>query len=74
MLLIELKVNSAFGSGEAKKEFSDRKNIAIFDLQVIPMLPTTFQVNWTFGSGVEAKNRFSRWPPWRPSWIFDRND
>ena len=20
------------------------------------------------------KNRFSRWPPWRPSWIFNRND
>ena len=26
------------------------------------MLPIKFQVNWPFGSGVEAKNRFSRWP------------
>ena len=38
------------------------------------MLHTKFQVDWSFGSGVEAKNRFSRWPPWRPSWISDWND
>ena len=35
------------------------------------MHPTMFQVNWTFGSGEEAKNRFSRW---MPSWISDRNN
>ena len=45
--------------------------LAIFDLQVTQMLPTKFGVNWPFGSGEEAKNRFSRW---RPSWISDRND
>ena len=38
------------------------------------MLPTEFQVNWPFGSDEEAKNRFSKWPPQRPSWISDRND
>ena len=27
------------------------------------MLPTKFQVNWSFGSGEKAINRFSRWPP-----------
>ena len=27
------------------------------------MLPTEFQVNWPFGSGEEAKNRFSSWTP-----------
>ena len=48
--------------------------LAIFALQITPMLPTKFQVNWPFGSGEEAKNRFSRWRPWRPSWISDRND
>ena len=47
--------------------------LAIFDLQVTPMLPSKFGVNWPFGSG-EAKNRFSRWLPWRPSWISDRHD
>ena len=45
--------------------------LAIFDLQVTPILPSKFGVNWPFGSGEEAKNRFSRW---RPSWIFDRHD
>ena len=45
--------------------------LAIFDLQVTPMLPTKFWVNWPFSSGEEAKNRFSRWLPWRPSWISD---
>ena len=48
--------------------------LAIFDLQVTPILPTKFGVNWPFGSGEEAKNRFSRWLPWRPSWISDRHD
>ena len=38
------------------------------------MLTTKFWVNWPFGSGEEAKNRFSRWPLWQPSWISDRND
>ena len=33
------------------------------------MLPRKFGVNWPFGSGEEVKNRFSRWWPWRPSWI-----
>ena len=45
--------------------------LAILDLQVTPMLPTKFQVNWPFGSGEEAKNRFSRW--W-PSWINFRSE
>ena len=45
--------------------------LAIFDLQVTVMLPTKFQINWPFGSGEEAKNRFSMWPP---SWISDWND
>ena len=45
--------------------------LAISDLQVTPMLPTKFRVNWPFSSGEEAKNRFSRWLPWRPSWISD---
>ena len=47
--------------------------LATSDLQVTLMLPSKFGVNWPFGSG-EAKNRFSRWWPWRPSWISVRND
>ena len=48
--------------------------LAIFELQVTLMVPSKFGVNWPLGSGEEAKNRFSRWQPWRPSWISDRND
>ena len=33
-----------------------------------------FGVNWLLGLGGEAKNRFSRWLPWRPSWISNRHD
>ena len=32
--------------------------LAIFDLQVTPMLATKFGVNWPFGSGEEAKHSF----------------
>ena len=48
--------------------------LAIFDLQVTPMLPTMFKVNKPFDSGEEAKNRFSRWPPWKTSRISDQKD
>ena len=34
--------------------------LAIFDLQVTPMSPTKFGVNWPFSAGEEAKYRFSR--------------
>ena len=37
------------------------------------MLHTKFQVNWLLGLGEEAKKRFSRWPPWQPSWISDQH-
>ena len=50
--------------------------LAIYDndLQVTLMLPSKIEVNWPLDLGEEAKNRFSRWRPWRPSWISDRND
>ena len=38
------------------------------------MHPTKFQVNWPFASEEELKNGFSRWRPWRPPWISDRNN
>ena len=50
--------------------FSTQTILATFDLQVTPMLPTKFQVNWP-SSSEETKNKFSRW--W-PSLISDRND
>ena len=38
------------------------------------MLPIKFRVNWTLSSREEAKSICSRWLPWWPSWILDRND
>ena len=46
----------------------------IFDLLVIPMLHTEFRLNLTNRSGGDVENRFSKWPPWRPYGISDRND
>ena len=70
------KINSQHGRWVAATAaiLDFRTTLAIFDVQVTPMLPTKFQVNWPFGSGEEAKNRFSRWPPRRPTSISDRND
>ena len=74
-------VNRLFGSGEEAKNrfsrwppwrghlgFTIGKILAIFDLQVTPMLSIKFGVNWPFGSRKEANNRFSRW---LPSWVSD---
>ena len=45
------------------------------DQRVITGLTCTkFQVNWLLGLGEEAKKRFSRWPPWRPTWISNQHD
>ena len=53
---------------------TDRNGLAIFDLQVTRMLSKRFQVIWPFGSEAEAKNRFPRWRPWRPSSISEWNN
>ena len=86
MLPTKFGVNWPFGSVKKRKiYFQDGGHgghlgfpigtiLAIFDLKVTPMLPTKFRVNWLFGSGEKAKNRFSRWRPWRPSWNSDQND
>ena len=53
-------------TGELKIDFQDGCHgghlgypigtiLAIFDLQVTPMSPTKFGVNWPFGAGEEAK-------------------
>ena len=86
MLPTKFRVNWHLGLGEDRKiDFQDGRHggllgftigmiLAIFLLQVTPMPPTKFQVNWPSGAGEEVKIRFSRWRPWRPSWISDQND
>ena len=70
----KLKIDFQDGCHGGHPGFPIGTSLAIFDLQVIPMLPSKFGVNSPFSSGEEAKNRFSRWPPWWPSWISDRHD
>ena len=72
----EKKLNIDFQDGGhgGHLGFLIRTILAIFDLQVTLMLPTKFRVKLLLGLGEEAKNRFSRWLPWRPSWISDRHD
>ena len=71
-LLCQEKKRTDFQDG-GHLRFQIGRILAIFDLQDTPMLPTKFQVSWSFGSG-EVKNRFSSEQPWQPSWISDRND
>ena len=54
--------------------FPNRNDLAIFDLLVNPIFANKCKPSWTFGSGEEAKKRFSRWPRLRPSCISDSND
>ena len=61
------KVDFQDGHHSGHHGFWVRTILAIFDLQVAPILPTKFRVNQLFGSEEEAENRFLRW---QPSWIF----
>ena len=54
--------------------FPIRKILAILNLQITSKLPSQVGVNWPFSSGKTVKNRFSRWPPWWPSWISSQNN
>ena len=79
MLPTKFGGNWPFGSGdEVKIDFQDGGHLGfpigtILVIFVIRMLPTNFRVNWHLGLG-EAKNKFSRWPPWRPYWIYNQHD
>ena len=72
----EKKFKIDFQDGICRRHlgFLIKRILAIFDLQVDSIILTKFQVHWPFGSGEEVKNRFSRWPPWWPSWISDWNN
>ena len=65
MLPTKFGINWPFHSGEEGYHGSDLgfligTILAIFDLQVTPMLPNKFRVNWLLGLGEEVKNIFSR--------------
>ena len=48
--------------------------LAVLNLHVSPMPPTKFQLNPTYHSEADVVSIFSRLPPWRPSWILERNN
>ena len=84
MLPTKFRVNWHFGSGEeAKNEFQVGCHGGHLGFQIGKILTNfdhpdaSYQVSsqiafWFLRE--EAKSRFSSWPPWRPSLIFDRND
>ena len=61
------KIDFQVGHNGSHLGFLIRLIFAIFNLQVAQILPTKFWVNWPFHSEEEEQNRFSRWPPLRPS-------
>ena len=48
--------------------------LAILNLYITPMPPIKFPLNLIYGLGGDVIRRFSRWPPWQPSWSLERND
>ena len=46
------------GDRSGTRGFSIETILATFNLQVTPILPTKFQVNWPFGSRERVQNRF----------------
>ena len=54
--------------------YRHRTNLAFLNLQVTQMPPIKFRLNPTSHSGAKVVWRFSRWPPWWPSWISEQND
>ena len=56
----KFKIDFQDSSHGSHLELQIRTILAIFDLQVAPILPTKFGVNWPFSSGEEVQNRFSR--------------
>ena len=48
--------------------------LAILNLYVTVITPIKFRPSRTYGLGGDFVSRFSRLPPWRSSWILERND
>ena len=48
--------------------------LAIFFIYKSSWCFQQFHVSWPFVSSEEAKNRFSKWWPWRPAWISNWNN
>ena len=81
MLSTKFRVNWSFSYKEAKKKMAailDFRSEQFFYLLLIYKSPQSFLLRFeSNGLSVQEKkrkNKFSKWPPWRPSWISDQND
>ena len=54
--------------------YQNRTILAILNFNVAPMPPIKFRLNLTYGFGGDIIWRISRWLPWRPSLILERNN
>ena len=71
------KIDFQDGRHAGYLRFRIRTILAIFYLQITPMLPTKFQIIWPFGSGEKAKKKkkkIFKMATYLPSWISDRSD
>ena len=59
---------------DGRHRYWNGTSLAILNLYVAPMFPIKFRLNLTYGFGGDIVGRISRWPPWRPSWISERNN
>ena len=50
-----------------------RRILAVLNFHNTPVPPIMFKVNQTYPSVADVIWRFSRWLPWWPSWILERN-
>ena len=54
-------------------EHWNRWTLAVLNFHNTPMPPIMFKLNQTYRSVADVIWRFSRWLPWWPSWISERN-
>ena len=53
--------------------FWNGTNLAILNLHVTQIPTNKFGLNPTYHSGTDVVRRFSRCPPWQPSWLSELN-
>ena len=51
----------------------NRRILAILNFHITPMPPIMFKLNQTYPSVADVIWRFSKWLPWWPSWLSERN-
>ena len=62
------------GCGDGHLGYHNKTILAILNLHVTLMPPTKFWLILISHSGADVVWKFSRWPPWRPSWLSKQND